>query len=761
MADTKTISFKFVVDPQSVSQVKRVLQELTQQAEKFAKAMQGAGGGLFGGGTVGAGAGAKSQAQTTSTSPAGAGAVAVNVGGIRREAEEGVKGLEKLTGAVRRSTQQQRQDLSSLDKVMGDLIGKFRQFSTPMGAIRGIAGMMGPSPAAAGGAGAGAGGAGAAGAGAFAGAGALGVAGAVAGLAYLGAKGYVGYRNFAYQGLRTEAAAGQSLFAPYRAVATGDISDALAMSQMSAADRETMRGYAANTTGNASMSIIEHPWEAAKNAVWGVFNEGAAEKAWKNQQTAWQHQKIRDMVDLQKQTAETQRLTFGQSVFENTLGSRVTAQSIYGVQGYGISQGIDPTLGNDSTAANQLYIPATARRLTWADMESRAQRRGFTVDQQAQADVAMRAQVGRIGMGFGMTTLEATRAGYVGYEGILAKSLVAGNRADLYAMGGPLAKDRQLGIQLASGILQGYNPAGTTGGIGALAAAQGALAFERGRGLTDAALVQQQLGGIALGEQVFQGASSPLQTTRNFLAARVAAPGVSRQGVDALSKLGYTQALDIINGKAKLPDNLAYWGVTKDNIKEYVEGKHGVGASMLFDIVNPHDNSPASQALSRMEAWKSRTGKGTIDYLRTKEGKRDSRMIGAAAAASGIGPVGSMEAFVEQIAHPGKARRGHAPAAGFDALTTAKFEMEAKLTKVRERAVDPTALAAAMQVTPQNAGVMAFSKNAGDAAAALIAAGVAVQALAGTAAAAGAAGHAGGNKDAHAGAKAGPKAAAK
>lgn len=741
MADTKTISFKFVVDPQSVSQVKRVLTELTAEAEKFAKAMKAAGGGLFGGGSVGSGVASKSMAQTTTSTSGTGNFVYTNVAGVQKTAEEGVKGLRKLSDETRRSTDSQKRDIMSLGRVLDEVIGKFRQFSTPMGAARGIAGMFG-------------GGGGAAGAGSsfqtMSGMGAAGVVlgstAAILGAAWGGAKAYAGWRNFQTQGLRTEGMAGASLFPQFQRTAMGDTSDALAMSQMSVQDRATMQGFAANTTGNAAMGIIEHPWEATKNAVWGLFNEDAAEKAWHNQQTAWQHQKVRDMVDTQKQTAQTQRLLFGQSVWDSNYDQRVSAQALFGVQSYGISRGIDPTLGDTSLAADQLYVPSTTKNLTFGDVESRAQRRGFSAVQVGQAGAAMRSMVGKAGFGFGQSVLEVQRAGYSGYDSILARSLEAGNRGDLYAMGGSLSGDRQLGINLASGIFRGYDPTGTTGGIGALAAAQGALAFERGRGLTDAALVQQQLAGNAAGENIFKGASSPLQGSRNYLSARNAAPGVNRMGVDALSKLGFTQAMDIINNKAPIPDQLQGNGVDRGMIQKYVEGKYGVLASVFDDIIDPRDGSKTSAALGRLN--KARAGGMSVaDYLRSKTGRQDARWLGAAASSSGIAPAGAMQAAIDQMAYAGKARMGHAPAAKFDKLTQAKMDMDAILTKVREGVIDEKTaqtMIAGMQVTPQNAATMAFSKNAGDAAAALIAAGVAVQVLAGTAAQAGAGAGAGG-----------------
>lgn len=140
MSASKQLKFEFVLDSQSFQQVKRALGELTTEAQKFAKAMQGSGGGLFGGANVGSRN--PSQAQThgkmhAAGNPMGpigstlAQAVLKDVNAVRALSKSGADAMKVMKDATNQSLREQIAIVENLDKKIASLQSRYASLKGP------------------------------------------------------------------------------------------------------------------------------------------------------------------------------------------------------------------------------------------------------------------------------------------------------------------------------------------------------------------------------------------------------------------------------------------------------------------------------------------------------------------------------------------------------------------------------------------------------------------------------------------------------
>lgn len=140
MSASKQLRFEFVMDSQSFQQVKRALGELTTEAQKFAKAMQGSGGGLFGGANVGSRN--PTQAQThgkmhAAGNPMGpigstlAQAVLKDVNAVRALSKSGADAMKVMKDATGQSIREQIAVVENLDKKIASLQSRYASLKGP------------------------------------------------------------------------------------------------------------------------------------------------------------------------------------------------------------------------------------------------------------------------------------------------------------------------------------------------------------------------------------------------------------------------------------------------------------------------------------------------------------------------------------------------------------------------------------------------------------------------------------------------------
>lgn len=671
MADTKTIQFKFVVDPQSVSQVKRVLQELTVQAENFAKVMKSAGGGFFGGGQMAAGAATRSSAQTIQN-PAGGGAITSMVGGIRREAEEGVKGLQKLTNETRRSVDSQTRDFGNLSKVLENVIQKFRQFSTPQGALRGIGQMLSGGGGAPGymqgnampGTGMDIGGI--SGMGMLRALGTIGAVGAAGVATFKASRKVFDYaqleqmRHMTDQGMY-----GDTFIKPWQSLYQGDPTQLYAAQAMTARDKEaieTKTGW----RGDVEYGI-HHPLD------WAATQLGLRDSdKYRYERDSFKEKARQEMYDAKAHGVGFQReITGPREAFEATMGSRIAAERILGLK----------------TGTRQYADVLEVGKNFWGygDEDAALTAQGYDLSQKMSAYVGLRGQAGAAGGKFAWQSMAASAAGYSGYDSLLAAQATMGPQSKIaaYAMGGPLQGrgDKQLAIQLgqmAAG--SGFDVMGQTGRVGYLEALQGGVKIAMNGGMSAAAAVQQAAAGAELAGGIFAG-SSPLQQSRNLLAAISADAGGGYYAQTALASTPYPQIQDAVRNN-QVPENLARKGVTIGMLRKYAGS---VMSSALYDYVAT-GNNPEDRAVQKYQ----QSGMDLDAYLATPAGKRDRRALAGAARASHpelAGEEGFQGAFGQWGAPIGTARTGKGPGGAITGAAKAKAEQEARKKLEDERKI--------------------------------------------------------------------------
>lgn len=542
MADGKSLKFQFVLDEQSFARVKRALNDLTTEAGKFQKAMNGNGGGLFSGANVGR---PPSAAQTQGRTPSAVGANAPKTGigasilgdieAFQKLAKSGKDGMNTMTDAVRRGVSEQMREIDKLEKKMAVLQGRFNKDPRTMvdgpvrdryyqnmvarqaqlnGAQANLAQLqqvqngLNP-PQNVGGVPPG-GIVGAASTGPMASASTLKsigmVGGVIAGAAMAALHETMGATR---QYGAAEATRGSMLNGEIRRVRGGDVTGMVALRDM-LTDSSRAKDFRAQT---GTVATLESMQKGAKGAVanitnlatGGLFNLGNGGTILGGLTDASLDS------DMMKNTLKQVRDYEDSPAF---LGKKMALERFYGE--FGSRKGVGRILGTGLS-----IDPKTGRpRDSHATLNSSLTGSGYDIDSYASSYAGARNSAGgdfARKNAFGI--MAAGAAGYQGYGEMMAGAARSGRGGSgLLALGGGIGA--AAGIQLGSGVIgSGFDVRGTTGGAGVLNAAQGPGFNFSPKSEDNFNQVQQILAGMGLGGSISTGGMDTYQAGRNVIGA--------------------------------------------------------------------------------------------------------------------------------------------------------------------------------------------------------------------------------------------------
>jgi len=715
MSASKQLRFEFVLDLQSFQQVKRALGELTTEAQKFAKAMQGSGGGLFGGANVGSRN--PSQAQThgkmhaAGIAPVGpissnlAQAVLRDVSALKSLSKSGADAMKIMKDATGQSIREQIAIVENLDKKIASLQNRYASLKGPDAKSRAAQNLLalgnkrndaasdlnalsnlhhGPSF-------------GGAIAGGFAQGGIRGAA--MEGMSALG----IGGMSAGMATAATVAAVGAAVAAAvYKAV---DKATATSVQF----DEKQMNLYAAQgramdpfvTMGKRADPKILNAMSSLKN---GAFGD--------------KENTIKAFRSVFGSDKDISRVLGGVSdtVWNNWSGEKLTAMAMKNAQGEDLVRLADAasqTVGHktrigwaqewaDETRAERLAASQMAGRGWRVNPETRQledsftgwkanlHRRGFTTSQALSGMLA--SQHGAGSGQFGGDIMSSTAAGWGQYGNVLtAAARMAGTSGArglaTLGLGGGIS--RGAGMQLAQGVLgSGFDPRGTTGMAGVLGAFQGGYGHMLGKN-ADPALqynaANQYLAAMQTGSAFTTGASSPFQLGMNVLGAVGAMPGCSMYHQDLLAqRFDMKQMMAGASGTltGTMADVARLTGMSQDTFQKQIGNSFDGSLAMWADT---GANDAVSLAMRKYRA----SGKSVKDFAKTASTDELKALGIGLSEVSGQdleGSIGSMFAL-KGLGHKGAG--GAAPMAGRpDDETKAKLEAEAKKMEEAQKVLE-------------------------------------------------------------------------
>lgn len=665
MAEGKSLKFQFVLDEQSFARVKRALGELTTEAQKFAKAMQGGGGGsLFNGANVGRPPSAiQSQGRQQQKTGVGA-AILGDIEAFQKLAKSGKDGMNAMTDAVRKGIREQMQEIEKLDRKMASLQSRFqkdpraayegafrenlqRQMLTRQGQLNTAqdnlsqlkaaqAGLepqqqgskLGLIPSAA----------------------AVATGVGIAVKAFQVSSGITGIMS------ENAAARGGATGDLLRRTRTADISDQLKLRYMETMDPTERAKLFSRVAGSdrTTSDLMSSMWSAAKGNI-GALSTNAGDTR--------TFERIKEAMDLAAQDARfTENLGRGYEFAESTRGTRLNSARIRGAGFYRAPalDGRDPGRWIDT-------FTKTSANLT---------RQGYSDAELDSAVIQARNMGGRqFARRNAGAIMAANAVGYGGYGNVLAAAERSGggsNLAALTAMGGKI--DTAAAIQLGQGVLgSGFDVRGTTRGMGILGAAQGpGFNFTGGPG--DFNQVQQILAGMQLGSSISTGGMDQYQAGRNIISAIGINPSGSTYAQDYLGTgMSLKQMMDAAGGD--LTKTAKALGIDSNMAKQQLSGSM---SSVMDRFVDQGGSDPMSRAIRGFR----KSGVSIDEYLGGlyKSGKRDEAdaigayfgMVSGEGEEAGIGLAG----LLGGVGNKGKLGRG--PAGSLDDESKRKQEALAK-----------------------------------------------------------------------------------
>lgn len=715
MAESKTLKIGFELQDQQFQKVKTALQQLTAEAERFQRALQGTPGGsaagsgafnLLSGGNVNTGKNIQSGSRPTPASPVAG--ISQNllqsVDAFKKYAKEGSQALKQVTDSLKTAYREQASELNklqdeyakltvereyalggdalkeveALDKKMALLTGQIAKASNaskdlskalsdvsgggggPGGPSRpkGLFDAIGP-------------GGGSPGniiqslLGTGIGPVLMRAGGMAAGGAYNAVKMGQAWNNF---GLDTAAHRGEMINPMLQRAQKGDITDAMLISEIKSLagmdKQEVLRRFQGVdiSTLNAIQGGIGAVKDFATGGAAGGGLTGAAQDNRKMEQMKQAMEALRNTTQYQEGAGR------GFRYLNETEGSRMMTSGLIGAGFYERKNAAGQTVLND----------------TYTDFATRAMKSGFMPEEIAAGVAHGRALGGsRFGGQFGGRIASANIGGYAGVGEILAAGAKRGNIGSTLGAFG-LGADKTAGIHLAQAVMgTGFDATGTTNRQGVMAAIQGG--FGQGGlmgGFTNTAqdfnTVQRIAGGLATGNAISQG-FDPYQQGRNTLAAIQAMPGGTTYGQDALAGMKYEELLDIAKGGTSLTARA--YGIDKGQARAQLGA---LGSSVLDRYVDQGGNDPLSMAMKEFRGAQAQ-GMDLPEYLKTlkgtKGGKSKAEALGVfigqqtgMGAEAGVGYVG-IESGIEDLAK--QVRTGTTPGGKRDDLIIKKLSLEA------------------------------------------------------------------------------------
>jgi hypothetical protein len=327
--------------------------------------------------------------------------------------------------------------------------------------------------------------------------------------------------------------------------------------------------------------------------------------------------------------------------FTGSLGSRVQAQRMIGLGGLRF---VDPKRG---------YVDS------YGNLANKLQAEGYSIDEYVGATSGLQNSAGsQFGGRYGYAAMAAAASGLGGFGTILGAGARAGAGANLAygALGGGI--DQYAGQQLGIGIAgQGFDPMGTTSGLGLLAAAQSGMGFTGGVG--DFQRVGQVQAGVDLGSRITTGGLDPYQRGRNLVSAiGVAGPGASTYTQDYLANgVNFKQMIDMAGG-ASLTKTAFALGLDPSHFKKQL----GAQASSVLDrFVDQGGSDPMSKSIRAFRKSGDKDLGAYLQNLKDPNAQNDKDSLGAAIGLlsgqgeeAGLGLIG----LLSGDADPSKIKKG-------------------------------------------------------------------------------------------------------
>lgn len=217
--------------------------------------------------------------------------------------------------------------------------------------------------------------------------------------------------------------------------------------------------------------------------------------------------------------------------------------------------------------------------------------------------------------------MAAAASGLGGFGELLGSSARSGAGTSLAygALGGKIGD--QAGVALGSAIAQGgFDPRGTTSGLGVLAAVQSGFSFD-GQA-TDFNQVQRIQQGLRVGDAITGGSLDGYQRGRNVVGAqRVLGGGASTYAIDYLAN-GMTMKQRLDASRGELTNSAKAIGLTSDQIKAATSDQLG---SVLGRFFVQNTNDPASRAVAKFRASR----KSLDEFVKGANSEDKSALMGA------------------------------------------------------------------------------------------------------------------------------------
>jgi hypothetical protein len=261
----------------------------------------------------------------------------------------------------------------------------------------------------------------------------------------------------------------------------------------------------------------------------------------------------------------------------------------------------------------------------WVDSYGRLQNKlsgsGYSVGEYEGAKMGLQGMGGEnFANQYAGEAMRANAQGLGGYGNLLAAAQRSGIGGDFArgSIGGGI--DATAGVMLGSSILgNGFDPRGTTSGLGMLMAAQGGFNFTGNA--SDFNTVQRIGLGAQMGDSLVGGGLDPYQKSRNLVTAVNNNPGMSIYGQDYLANgMSMKQMMDLASGNGGT-QTAAALGLDKEGAKAQL----GASVTSVVDRFKDTGGSdPMSQTIRSFRKFKGSGGGGVSDFFnsfRDKNGK--------------------------------------------------------------------------------------------------------------------------------------------
>lgn len=319
-----------------------------------------------------------------------------------------------------------------------------------------------------------------------------------------------------------------------------------------------------------------------------------------------------DLAERTRQGGRGMMMDIAIGQWQNQMESRVQAKRMMGVR----SLHQDPKTGEWVDPYSQLSQKLTGDH--------------YDIGELASARTSLRSGAGSKFAGQNAYAAMAANAeGLGGFGDLLSTGARAGggNRFAYGAIGGGI--DRSAGMGLGGAILgSGFDPRGTTSGLGTLAAAQAGMGFDGGVG--DFRRVQQLGAGLQLGNSVVGGGLDSYQAGRNLVSAIGLKGGSDVYTQDYLANgMNTRQMMDAARG-GELTETAKALGLSSGDIRDQL----GSSVSSVLDERMPgvDANSAMGKALSKYQ----NSGQDLPAYLSGLKGADKQNAVKTLGAAYGI-----------------------------------------------------------------------------------------------------------------------------